>query len=144
MATSFQPGWLGKVGLAGNLGGLARRHGSRNITVGLAIARSRGSTTVLSGQGVWAWPRPADRLPVTASFPGGRHGHHHRRPGKFHPDRAVLRGPRERRPRRLAGRLAAGQPVLGTAGSRPPGSGAPRYRLRPPRVRPVELADRGL
>src|SRR5689334_11435770 len=123
MATSFQPGRLGTVGLAGNFAyadpapwcGPAGRHGSPTMTVGPAGAHPRVSTTVLSGQGVWARPRTADRLPVTASFPGGRYGHHHRRPGEFHPDRAVLRGPRKRRPGRPAGRLAAGQPVLGTA-----------------------------
>ena len=58
------------------------------------------------------------------------------------PDRAVLRGPRQRPGGGAAARLAAGQPVLGAPAAPAARGRVPRDHLRPARVRPVEPAER--
>ncbi len=120
---------------------------------------------MISGQSVWPAPprlRPASNGCISSRprAPRRDHGHHHRRPGELHPDRAVLRGPRQRTGRRPAARLAARQPLLGAAGApaarrRATGSitydrrgfgrssrPTERLRLRHPRRRPRRAAHR--
>src|SRR5712691_7486110 len=63
---------------------------------------------------------------------------HQSRPGKLGPNRAVLRGPRNR----IAGcpdpRLPAQWPCLGQAGPDAAGSWPPRHHVRPARVRQIQ------
>ena len=102
---------------------------------GLKIPRSGDDEHVARcdrGRPLTPTPRP---LGPTAR---STYGHRHRWAGELDADRAVLRGPWKRAAGRVAGRLAAGQPVLGTATACAARRRVSRDRLRPPRLRAIK------
>src|SRR5215203_2835662 len=91
-------------------------------TVGVARNRLPASGTGGSGS-------PPPRCLASASNAEEHDEHGGGRPGELEADRAVLRGPRQRRPGGPGQRLAARQPVLGAAGPPAAAGRPPRHHL---------------